>query len=71
VELRLDSEKGLLIGKSNFLDNGTIHSQKNVSVALKPVLDKKLYTLYVHLIADSKNLKKRTLLRSLAFNPTK
>jgi cytochrome c551/c552 len=71
VELRLDSEKGLLIGKSNFLDDGTIHSQKNVSVALKPVLDKKLHTLYVHLIADSKNLKKRTLLRSLAFNPTK
>ena len=71
VELRLDSEKGLLIGKSNFLDNGIINSQKNVSVALKPVLDKKLHTLYVHLIADSKNLKKRTLLRSLAFNPTK
>lgn len=71
VELRLDSEKGLVIGKSNFLDDGTIHSQKNVSVALKPVLDKKLHTLYVHLIADSKNLKKRTLLRSLTFNPTK
>jgi cytochrome c551/c552 len=71
VELRLDSEKGLLIGKSNFLDNGTINSQKNVSVALKPMIDKKLHTLYVHILTDSKNLKNRALLRSLTFNPVK
>ena len=71
IELRLDSEKGLLIGKSAFVDNGVANSQRNLLLALKPVIDKKLHTLYVHIIADPKNAKKRPLLRSLAFIPTK
>ncbi|WP_291399285.1 ThuA domain-containing protein [Daejeonella sp.] len=71
IELRLDSEKGLLIGKGALIDNGVANSQRNLLLALKPVIDKKLHTIYVHIIADPKNAKKRPLLRSLAFIPTK
>jgi cytochrome c551/c552 len=71
IELRLDSEKGLLIGKGAFMDNGAANSQRNLLLVLKPVIDKKLHTIYVHIIADPKNAKKRPLLRSLAFIPTK
>lgn len=71
IEVRLDTEKGLLIGKSTFNDNGQTNSQKNISVSLKPVIDKKLHHVYVHIISNTKDLKSRILLKSLSFIPVK
>jgi cytochrome c len=71
IELRLDSEKGLLIGKGTFLDNGVPNSQNEVSISIKPVDDNKMHTIYVQIIADPTNSKRRPLLRSLSFIPTR
>jgi len=71
IELRLDSEKGLLIGKGNFIDNGTFNLQKNTSIPVKPVIDRKLHNLYIHIVSESKNVKQRPLLRTIKFIPSK
>jgi len=71
IELRLDSEKGLLIGKGNFIDNGTFNLQKNTSIPLKPIIDRKLHDLHIHIVSDTKNVKQRPLIRSIEFIPAK
>lgn len=70
IEVRLDSENGMLIGKGSVKHNGNVNTSKKESIALKPVIDKKLHTIYVHIIANTKTAKQRPLLSSLAFIPT-
>lgn len=69
IELRLDSESGALIGKSNFTDPGVSDQQKNISIALKPVIDRKLHSLFILISAEPKNVKQRPLLKSIIFIP--
>ncbi|NQV74755.1 MAG: ThuA domain-containing protein [Bacteroidetes bacterium] len=71
IELRLDSEKGLLIGKGDFIDNGALNLQKNTSILVKQVMDRKLHNLYVHISSEPKNIKQRPLIRTIKFIPTK
>ena len=71
IELRLDSEKGLLIGKGDFIDNGALNLQKNTSILVKQVMDKKLHNLYVNIVSEPKNIKQRPLIRTIKFIPAK
>jgi cytochrome c551/c552 len=71
IELRLDSEKGTVIGKGVYMDNGTLNMQKNSLITVKPVIDKKLHNLYIHIVAEPKNIKQRPLIRTIKFIPAK
>ena len=71
IELRLDSEKGLLIGKGDFIDNGALNLQKNTSILVKQVMDRKLHNLYVNIVSEPKNIKQRPLIRTIKFIPAK
>jgi glucose/arabinose dehydrogenase/cytochrome c551/c552/type 1 glutamine amidotransferase len=71
IELRLDSEKGSLIGKGTYMDNGTFNMQKNSLITVKPIIDKKLHNLYIYIVAEPKNIKQRPLIRTIKFIPAK
>ena len=67
IELRLDSEKGSLIGKGTYMDSGTFNLEKTSSIPVNQVLDKKMHDLYIQIIAETKNIKQRPLIRTISF----
>jgi hypothetical protein len=60
-----------LIGKGDYADNGSLNLQKNTSISVKEVMDKKLHNLYVYISSEPKNIKQRPLLRTIKLIPAK
>jgi cytochrome c len=71
IEVHLDSEKGLLIGQDTYVDNGTLNLQSNSSIELKPIIDKKLHTIHIQIVSNSKDIKQPPLLKTIRFIPAK
>jgi cytochrome c551/c552 len=67
IEIRGNSENGVLIGKSSFKDGDIPDQQSTSMVELNLISDKRLNSLYVLIVADPKNLKPRPLLKSITF----
>jgi cytochrome c551/c552 len=67
IEIRGNSENGVLIGKSSFKDGDIPDQQSSSMVELNLISDKRLNNLYVLIVADPKNLKPRPLLKSITF----
>jgi len=67
IEIRGNSETGVLIGKSSFNDGEILDQQSNTMVELNLPSDKRLNSIFVLIVSDPKNLKPRPLLKSITF----
>lgn len=69
MEIRANSETGVLIGKNSFTD-GEIPGQHNKTIIrLDLPADKRINSLFVFIASNPENLKPRPLLKSLTFIP--